>query len=94
MLMQGGSEYRTSLKEIGCHLNIVKMDAILFSYVVVQYLNGWSSTWDVALKPTIWNLSFKNFWYSNVSAIQMVHIQIPWLFNTNSCEYIKPDSKR
>ena len=53
MLMQGGSEYRTSLKEIGCHLNIVKMDAILFSYVVVQYLNGQSSTWDVAHKPTI-----------------------------------------
>ena len=26
------------------HLNTGLMDAILFSYVLVQYLNGWSST--------------------------------------------------
>ena len=31
------------------HLNTGQMDAILFSYVLVQYLNGWSSTDDIAL---------------------------------------------
>ena len=48
------------------HLNTKQMDAILFSYVLVWYLNGWSSTWDRASDrvfeyQTIWNPNFKNF---------------------------------
>ena len=35
------------------HLNIGQMDAILFSYVLGWYLNGWSSTQNIAHKPTI-----------------------------------------
>ena len=36
--------YLNGWKEVGCHLNAGQMDAILFSYVLVQYSNGWSST--------------------------------------------------
>ena len=58
------------------------MDAILFSYVQVQYLNGWSSTQDIAHKQTIWiqnhlKSKLQKVQYSNVSVIQMVIIQIP-----------------
>ena len=35
------------------HLNTGHMDAILFSYLLVKYSNGWSGTWDIAHGPTI-----------------------------------------
>ena len=46
------------------HLNTRQMDTILFSYVQVRYLNGWSSTYDIALDrlfeyQTICNPNFK-----------------------------------
>ena len=61
-----GSEYQTSLvfkwskrdwmpndMVFTCHLITGQMDAILFSYLLVKYSNGWSGTWDIAHGPTI-----------------------------------------
>ena len=36
------------------HLNTRKIDNILFSYVLIRYLNGWSKTYDMVQKPTTW----------------------------------------
>ena len=44
-----------------CHLNPGQMDAILFSYVLVWYLNGWSSAQDISLKRPFEILTSKNF---------------------------------
>ena len=61
------------------HLNTRQMDATFFSYVLVWYSNGRAST-----QPQIDHLNTEPFeiriqkgWYSNVSGIQMVSIQIP-----------------
>ena len=35
------------------HLNTGQMDALSFSYVLVPYSNGWSSTKDIIHTPTI-----------------------------------------
>ena len=85
-------QFSNGRKEVGCqmilvfkchmktgqpiHLNTWQMDAILFSYVLVWYWNGWSSTKDIDVnRPfeywTIWNPNFKKV------GIQMVGIQIP-----------------
>ena len=42
-----------------CHLNTGHVNTILFSYILVQYLNGRSSTYHIADKPTILNPNFK-----------------------------------
>ena len=36
--------YSNGQKEVECHLNTGQMDALLFSFVLVWYLNGRSST--------------------------------------------------
>ena len=59
------------------HFNTGPMSAILFSYVLVWYLNGWSSTWDKANWLTIWRPNTKKLVYSNVSSILLVGILIP-----------------
>ena len=81
-------------KEVGCkmvrylntgqpdHLNTREMVAILNSYALVRYLNGQSSTKDIAHKSTNWipnhlKSKYQKVWYSNVSDIQKVGIQIP-----------------
>ena len=60
-----------------CHSNTrqpshLNTGQILFSYVLVWYLNGWSSTLNKAHKPTIWILNhlkskLQKVQYSNVS---------------------------
>ena len=50
------------------------MDAILFSYVMVWYLNGQCSTKDIAHGPTI-------------SGMQMVDIQIPTELDKSEFEW-------
>ena len=54
------------------------MDAILFSYVMVWYLNGQSSTKDIAHRPTI-------------SGMQMVDIQIPTELDKSEFEWSNND---
>ena len=89
--------YSNGQKGVGCqmvwylntgqpnHLNTGQTDATLFSYELVWYLNGWSSTWRMAHKATIWipNHLKSELWnvrYSYVSGIQMISIQIPTVF--------------
>ena len=55
------------------HLNAEQMDAILFSYELVQYSNG-RLTIQI---PNHFKSKLKKVWYSNVSGIQVVGIQIP-----------------
>ena len=61
--IQWGSEliwYLNGCKEVGCqmvpffecHLNSCQIDVMLFSYVLVWNLNGWSSTQGIAHRPT------------------------------------------
>ena len=52
------------------HLNMRQMHAILFSYILVGFSNGWSSTQDIAHNWTFKiraskSSVFKCFWYSN-----------------------------
>ena len=61
------------------HLNTGQMDAILFSYVLVQYSNGWSSTQDITHILTILNPNFKKVRYSNVSGIQLPTVWFHWI---------------
>ena len=60
------------------HFNNGQMDAILFSYVMVWYLNGQSSTKDIARRPTI-------------SGMQMVDIQIPTELDKSEFEWSNND---
>ena len=66
LLLQWGSEYQTNLafewlnrgwmpdgSVFECHLNAGQMDTILFSYVLVQYLNDQAITYDITHRPTI-----------------------------------------
>ena len=62
-----------------------QMDAILFSDALVLYFNGWSSIEDITRRPAIWipnhlKSKLQKVWYSNVSSIQMVSIQIFTVF--------------
>ena len=43
------------------HLNTGQIDLILFSYVLVWYLNERSSTYNILDRPTIWYPNFKSF---------------------------------
>ena len=57
---------------IAYHLNAEQMDTILFSYVLVQYKNDGSNTFDKAHRPTIWmpdHLKYKvqKVWYYKCS---------------------------
>ena len=47
-----------------------KIDTILFSYVLVRYLNDWSGKWDIEYRPTNLILNhlkskLQKLWYSN-----------------------------
>ena len=59
-----------------CNLNTRQMDANLFSYELVRYLNGRSSTLNTNYLNTK-TFEIKRVWCSNDYSIQMVGIQIP-----------------
>ena len=75
-----------------CHLNTGKpnlrntrqMHAISFSYVLVWYLNVWSSTLDIATDHLKSELQ-----YWNVSSIQMVGFQIPTVWWCQTCPFFE-----
>ena len=50
--------------------------AVLFSYVLIQYLNCQSSTYDIAYRPTIWILIHLNKWTSKSLLFRFSAIQI------------------
>ena len=58
------------------HLNARQMDAILFSYVLILYSSGQSSTQDSKQTRNL-KSELQKVWFSNVTTIKMVGIQIP-----------------
>ena len=61
------------------HLNTGQMDATMFSFLLVRYSNGRSSTRTVSDHLNTKPFEFQT---SNVSGIQVVCIQIPTVFQT------------
>ena len=69
-----------------CHLNTEQMDPILFSYVLVQNSNGWSSTSNMHRKMIIWipnhlksklqKVQYSNGRYSDPHCITTVNVKI------------------
>ena len=87
-----------------CHLNTGQMDPILYSYVLVRYSNGRSSTKDITYRPTIWipnhlksklrkcfrysNGRYSNSYYTGKIVISTL-IQFLWMYRGPVFGYCK-----